>query len=129
MTLDEFALAHSKIIEQYQLIEYHLEGLFGIAGDGDFDELTRRVENDTMGELIRKVKFILHENKIDFLTKDDYEILEEIRNERNYWCHQCYLDIKNKENIEKITNIKNDYDKVCKMNLKLREVFEKINNS
>ncbi|MBQ0035336.1 MAG: hypothetical protein KBT35_00285 [Firmicutes bacterium] len=126
MTLDEFALAHSKLIEQYQLIEYHLEGLFGIAGSGDFEELTRRVENDTMGELIRKVKFIFHEKKIYLLDINDFESLEVIRNDRNYWCHQCYLDIKAKENIEKITNIKNDYDLVYGMNQKLREVFKTI---
>ena len=74
MTINEFRINHSKIIEQYQLIEWHLEGIFGLLEFGDFDELTHRVENDAMGELIRKVRFLIKENKIDYLTKEDFSI-------------------------------------------------------
>lgn len=125
MQLKDFRSIHSKLIEQYQLIEYHLEGIFGIAGNGDFEELTHRVENDTMGELIRKVRFIVKEKKYDFLSKEDFAILDEIRDARNYWCHQCYLDIKDK-NFDKIGSLNDDLKKTSDMNQKLRETFTKI---
>lgn len=128
MTLEEFRIRHSEIIEQYQLIEHHLEGIFGLIGNGDFDELTRRVENDTMGELIRKVRFMVKENNINLINKDDFNILEEIRDERNYWCHQCYLDIKKlgNEGIDIYKRIDIELTKVINMNTKLRDVFKKI---
>lgn len=125
MTYDEFRINHSKIVEQYQLIEWHLEGIFGLLENGDFEELTHRVENDAMGELIRKVRFLVKENKVDLLTKDDFSILDNIRDDRNFWCHENFLDIQ--EDIEKIKKqtqrIIDDLNTTIKMNEKLKDVF------
>ena len=126
MKMEEFRIIHSKLIEQFQLIEYHLEGLFGLVGDGEFEELTKRVENDTMGELIRKVRFVFINKKIDLLNKDDFALLDEIRDARNYWCHQCYLDIKDRKPIKKYEDIKTELEKVSNMNQKLRDTFSKL---
>ena len=74
MDIKEFRVKHSELVEQYQFIEFHLEGLFAIMqNDGDnFVELAHRVENDAMGELIRKVRFLIKEKKHqDLLTKND----------------------------------------------------------
>lgn len=125
MTYDEFRINHSKIIEQYQLIEWHLEGIFGLLETGDFEELTHRVENDAMGELIRKVRFLVKENKISLLTKEDFSILDNIRDDRNFWCHNNFLDIQkdkskfNKQSQRIISNL----DTTIKMNDKLKDVF------
>lgn len=128
MTIDEFRIKHSKIIEQYQLIEWHLEGIFGLLEFGDFDELTHRVENDAMGELIRKVRFLIKENKIDYLTKEDFSILDNIRDDRNFWCHNNFLDIQeNREVFNKQTQrIIDNLNTVIKMNDKLKNVFIKL---
>lgn len=123
--MDEFRINHSKLIEQYQLIEWHLEGIFGLLGKGDFEELTHRVENDTMGELIRKVRFLIKENKLNCLTKEDFAILDDIRDDRNFWCHSNFLDIKeDKENYNKqVVRITRDLDKVININDHLKNVF------
>ena len=128
MNLDEFRIKHSCIIEQYQLIEHHLEGIFGLLGYGDFEEITKRVENDTMGELIRKVRFMTKERNVYLISKEDFDVLEEIRDERNYWCHQCYLDIKEKgnESLNIFLEIDKQLDKVTNMNMHLRDVFKKL---
>ena len=128
MTLEEFRIKHSEIIEQYQLVEHHLEGIFALIANGDFEELAHRVENDTMGELIRKVRFMVKENNIGLIDKNDFSVLEEIRDERNYWCHQCYLDIKKSgnESINIYKRINIELIKVKNMNLKLRDVFKKL---
>lgn len=130
MELQEFRIVHSKLIEQYQFIEFHLEGIFGLIGDGNFEELTHRVMNDTMGELIRKVRFILKEKKINLLSKEDYAILDEIRDDRNYWCHSCYIEMKVKMDDTKVQkrigSINDDLNKVESMNDKLINVFKTI---
>lgn len=130
MELQEFRILHSKLIEQYQFIEFHLEGIFGLIGDGNFEELTHRVMNDTMGELIRKVRFILKEKKIDLLSKQDYSILDEIRDDRNYWCHSCYIEMKVKMDDVKVQkrigSIKDDLNKVETMNDILINVFNTL---
>ena len=126
MKMNEFRINHSKLVEQYQLIEYHLEGLIGIAQIGDFEELTKRVENDTMGELIRKVNFVFKEYKINKLSKEDFALLDDIRYQRNYWCHQCYLDLM-KDNTDNIVEkLISDLEKTTKMNSKLRTIFQEL---
>lgn len=128
MEIEVFRVNHSRIIEQYQLIEWHLEGIFGLLEQGDFEELTHRVENDTMGELIRKVRFLIKENKVSLLSKDDFSILDDIRDDRNYWCHSCFLDVN--DNLEKYGEIAkrllSNLDKVIGMNNKLEEVFKEL---
>ena len=128
MEIEVFRINHSRIIEQYQLIEWHLEGIFGLLEQGDFEELTHRVENDTMGELIRKVRFLIKENKVSLLSKEDFSILDDIRDDRNYWCHSCFLDVN--DNPEKYGEIAkrllSNLDKVIGMNDKLEEVFKEL---
>lgn len=128
MEIETFRINHSRIIEQYQLIEWHLEGIFGLLEHGDFEELTHRVENDTMGELIRKVRFLIRENKLDLLTKEDFSILDDIRDDRNYWCHSCFLDVN--DNPDKYGEIGkrllSNLNKSIEMNDKLEEVFKEI---
>ena len=128
MTLEDYRIKHSEIIEQYQLIEYHLEGIFGLLEEGEFEELVHRVEYDAMGELIRKVRFLVKETKSDCLSKKEFSILDNIRDDRNYWSHESYLDLKN--NPDKFESmyqrLTDNLKTVTKMNETLRKAFQKI---
>lgn len=130
MELDEYRILHSKIIEQYQLIEFHLEGLFALMqNDGDnFLELARRVENDAMGELIRKVRFLVKEKNFkEVVTKEDFSNLERIRDDRNYYCHENFLNnISKNYTSNRKTTINQDLDFVTNVNCKLKEAFSII---
>ena len=130
MTLDEYRILHSKIIEQYQFIEFHLEGLFALMqGQGNnFEELARRVENDAMGELIRKVRFLVKEYKYqNIITKQDFNDLDKIRDDRNYYCHENFLsNITDNYKIDRKTNINDDLNIAINMNSKLKQAFKLI---
>lgn len=130
MESNEYRILHSQIIEQYQLIEFHLEGLFAlIVSDGDnFEELARRVENDAMGELIRKVRFLVKEFKFsDLLTKDDFATLERIRDDRNFYCHENFLENKTDNyKFNRKTSINDDLSIAIKMNDRLVSAFKQI---
>lgn len=131
MNIEEFRIKHSQLIEQYQLVEFHLEGLFAIMqNDGDdFLELAHRVENDAMGELIRKVRFLVKEKKHqDLLTKQDFAQLEDVRDDRNFWCHSNFLELnKNPDLYEKhCLKVSEDLDKAIDINNKLKDVFQKL---
>ena len=130
MNIKEYRIYHSQIIEQYQLIEYHLEGLFAIMlVEGDnFMQLAKRVENDAMGELIRKVKFLVKEYNFNkLLTTEDFKMLDRIRDDRNYYCHENFLEGKTDNYISnRKTNINEDLKLVKNMNFKLKEAFKKI---
>ncbi len=133
MDINEYRILHSKIIEQYQFIEFHLEGLFALIqnnGD-DFEELAKRVENDAMGELIRKVRFLVKEKSLsNVITKNDFYNLEKIRDDRNYYCHENFLNnITDNYQTKRTTTINQDLEFVTNMNSKLKEIFKNIKNS
>lgn len=132
MEVKEYRINHSKIIEEYQFIEFHLEGLFALMqGKGnDFKELAHRVENDAMGELIRKVKFLVREYKYDdILTKQDFKTLDKIREDRNYYCHENFLKtIFDNKNNPKSFSIEEDLNRAMQMNETLKLAFNRIQN-
>ena len=130
MELNEYRILHSEIIEQYQLIEFHLEGLFALMqGQGNnFKELAHRVENDAMGELIRKVRFLVKEFKYqDIITKIDFSILDQVRDDRNYYCHENFLENRaDNYKSDRKTNIKQDLQVAKDINEKLKTAFKQI---
>lgn len=130
MELNEYRILHSQIIEQYQYIEFHLEGLFALMqGQGEnFEELARRVENDAMGELIRKVRFLTKERKYtNIITKQDFSDLERIRDDRNFYCHENFLNnLSSNYRSNRKTTISQDLKLVCDTNKKLKAAFNQI---
>ena len=60
--------------------------------EGDFDENLDLVEKANLGTTIMKLKQLDYSDGKPNLTNRDYQLLEQIREIRNYWCHQCYLD-------------------------------------
>ena len=92
MTRDKFKLIHSELIMQVQLIENDLRLIYAAMKSGDFDDNLDYLDKANLGKIIKELKELDHNNGAPDLTDKDYELLNEIREIRNYWCHQCYLD-------------------------------------
>ena len=58
MTLEEYRIRHSMLIEQYQWIEFDLEGLYAAISDEPFGEALREIEKDSIGGVVREIKKI-----------------------------------------------------------------------
>lgn len=94
MTLDEFRLTHSELIEHYQFIEHHLEGIFAfLQGKDHFEKGMQEVENDNIPRLLKKIKETQDEYGEIALSKEDFDLLERLCARRNFWCHNCYVDM------------------------------------
>ena len=92
MTRDKFKLIHSELIMQVQTIEHDLKLIYAGMLEGDFDENLDLVEKANLGTTMMKLKKLDYSDGKPSLTNKDYQLLEQIREIRNYWCHQCYLD-------------------------------------
>ena len=92
MTRDKFKLIHSELIMQVQLIENDLKLIYAGMHKGNFDKNFNTLEKSNLGTVIRKLKELDYSDGHPDLSKKDYEVLEQIREIRNYWCHQCFLD-------------------------------------
>ncbi len=93
MELKEFRIAHSTLIEHYQFIEGHLEGIYAAISDKPFHEGVRDVENDGLGRLLGEIRRLEREKVVTVFTKDEFDQLMDVFRRRNFWCHNCYFDL------------------------------------
>ena len=59
------------------------------------------VEKVSLGRLLRELHDMDEGVGCASIEQADYELLDQIREIRNYWCHQCYLDFHYEENPKK----------------------------
>ena len=98
MTYDTFKLIHSELIMSVQYIEQDLKLIYSILKDGTISENYSDVENFPLGKLLKCFHELDQELGYSKIKEKDYELLNQIREIRNYWCHQCYIDFHYIEN-------------------------------
>ena len=92
MTRDQFKLIHSELIMQVQLIENDFRLIYASMKALVFEDNYENLEQAKLGKIIRALKELDNSDGAPELSDKDYETLNQIREIRNYWCHQCYLD-------------------------------------
>ena len=93
MDLNNFRILHSTLIEHYQFIEAHLEGIYAAVSGKPFAEGIRDVEKDSLGGVVREIRDLEREKKIRVFTEEEYAQLRQIIERRNFWCHCCYFEM------------------------------------
>ena len=51
-----------------------------------------------LGKIARELEQLDNSDDMPEFSEEEYNIIDEIREIRNYWCHQCYLDFMYIEN-------------------------------
>jgi hypothetical protein len=93
MSLEKFRITHSTLIEHYQFIEAHIDGIYAAVSDKPFRIGVQEVERDSLGGVIRELRELEKEKHIRVLTDDTYDQLRKIVERRNFWCHSCYFEL------------------------------------
>ena len=102
MTSNDFKILHSEIMMYFQCIEYDLKRMYSGMSTAGFDECMDMLETSNFGNVLKKLKKLDNSDGDPYLNEADYELLDQIRDVRNYWSHQCYLDY---------VYIQSDYDR------------------
>ncbi len=93
MTLEQFRITHSILIEHYQYIEANLEGIYAsVSGKMLLDGL-QDVEKYSLSCIVKEIKKMEKEKSISVFTDDEYIQLQQVFQRRNFWCHSCYYDM------------------------------------
>lgn len=92
MNYDTFKLIHSELIMSVQYIEQDLKLIYSILKGGKFYDNYSDVGNFPLGKLLQSLHELDQELGYSKIKEKDYELLNQIREIRNYWCHQCYID-------------------------------------
>lgn len=93
MVLKDFRITHSTLIEHYQFIEAHLEGIYAAISDKPFHIGVQEVEKGSLSGAIREIRELEKEKNITIFTEDEYAQLRQIVERRNFWCHCCYFEM------------------------------------
>ncbi len=91
MELKEFRITHSTLIEHYQFIEAHLEGIYAAISEKPFSVGIKDVERDSLSGVVREIREM--EKNIKVFSEDEYRQLRQIIERRNFWCHSCYFEL------------------------------------
>ena len=131
MTRDQFKILHSEIMEYFQCIEYDLKRIYSGMSSDDFDDEMDILGTSNFGNTLRKLKKLDYSDEDPWLSDYEYEQLDHIRELRNYWCHQCYLDFVYIDNdwqqdmkFQHIANrLQNERNRVYNLHRKLQELY------
>ncbi len=93
MTIEQFRNKHSLLIEHYQYIEMHLEGIYASICAKEFQEGLNDVEKTNLYKLLVAVEDLEKQKNITVFTKEEKRMLREIFQRRNYWVHNCYTEM------------------------------------
>lgn len=66
--------------------------ILGNHKSGEFYDNYSDVGNSPLGKLLKNLHEMDQELGYSKIKEKDYELLNQIREIRNYWCHQCYID-------------------------------------
>lgn len=93
MTLEKFRTIHSTLIEHYQFIEAHLEGIYAAASEKGLLKGLEDVEQDSINRIIYEIKNVEKEKSLPLFTNEEYSKIHRVSQRRNFWCHNCYFDL------------------------------------
>ena len=92
MDRNQFKLIHSELIQQVQCVENNLKIIYAAMCKGNFTNNLKSVEKMNLGKIARELEELDNSDDMPEFSEEEYNTIDEIREIRNYWCHQCYLD-------------------------------------
>ena len=131
MTHESFKWLHSNIIMHFQLIEFNLKRIYSKMSTGTFAEGMDLLETSNLGNTLRKLKDLDNSDGKPWFSDSEYNEFDHIREMRNYWCHQCYLDylfIQNNRELDiafqrVAKRLVNDYDRIKSLSEKIENLY------
>ncbi|MBD5444835.1 MAG: hypothetical protein HDR29_04710 [Lachnospiraceae bacterium] len=109
MDLKEFRIAHSIVMEHYQFIEMHLEGIYAALTGESFYLGLKEVERYSINKIIIMIQEQEKRHNKRIISDSEYEDLKTIYQRRNFWTHDCYTSLvfdRKTEGPKKETDIK-----------------------
>lgn len=137
MNIVDFRQLHSQLILEYQLVEEKLRFIYlfldkhTINLDMDTMDYWDGLNKESIGKLIKMINSKSDEHKAVVFDEKLIEIIDKVREKRNFWCHQCYLKLVFSVNGESKlkdleTRMNSDIDDAKKMVLDLIDVIDKV---
>ncbi len=93
MISDAFRILHSKLMEQYQFIEFHLEGIYAQWSGKPVMDALKEVEKDSLNRIVKEIQDLEKEKSCIIFSDEEYREMAAVFQRRNFWCHSCYCEL------------------------------------
>lgn len=90
--LNNFNRLVGETIMYCQRIEHDIKIIYAAMLSGDMQENLNLVSRETLGSVLVALKALDNSDNDPVFTENDYRLLKEIKNIRNFIAHQCYVD-------------------------------------
>lgn len=121
MDFEQYKKLHSETIMYYQIIEHDIKYIYSFMLAGDIDEHFDKIENRTLGQMIKMLKDLDNSDGKPLISASDYNFLSQICENRNLWAHSCYTEFIYKQNFtstreyqRQCEKLQKDHDRVSK---------------
>ena len=111
-----------------KLIENDLKWIYAFMHKGDQYENFYKLEKNTLGALVKKLKVLDNSSGDQFISNNDYNFLKQMTEKRNFWCHQCFVEFMYKDDCLKSKDYKQICDRLVKDYNRLLSVAKNIEN-
>lgn len=92
MTLTEFHTLVGETVMRCQHIEEEIKMIYAILAKGDFDKNYAAVRRDSLGQVLIALRELDESDGRPFISATDYDFLLRMKNKRNHWCHEAYVN-------------------------------------
>ena len=90
--LDEFHYLVGETILECQRIEHDIKLIYAGMLKGELDENIKLVENKPLGPVLKNLEALDYSDEHPYLSRDDYKLLNEIKDIRNWLVHKAYME-------------------------------------
>ncbi len=92
MALEEFHNLVGKTLLECQRIEHDIKLIYAAMLKGDFEDNLRLVAGSPLGNVLVDLETLDYSDGRSCLSRNDYKLLREIKNIRNWLAHQSYME-------------------------------------
>ena len=92
ITAERFDQTVGVLIKKCQCIEHDIKIMYAGMLRGDFYKNLKEVIDKPLGPALKKLEELDYSDDSPYLSRDDYVLLNDIKEIRNYWVHKGYID-------------------------------------
>ena len=90
--LDEFHFLVGETILECQRIEHDIKLIYAGILKSNFEDNIKLVENKPLGPVLKDLEMLDYSDDHPCLSRDDYKLLGEIKDVRNWLVHKSYME-------------------------------------
>lgn len=128
-SINAFHESVGKILMECQCIEHDIKLIYAGMLNGDFDDNYALVAEQPLGPVLKKLESLDNSDGNPYLSKQDYELLDDIRDIRNHWAHKAYTMFVYKRGqeyddafIRQARRLDNDLNRITKLSGSIEQV-------